>query len=129
MEFYNWIDANREAYTVEQRDEALRNLTLLLAPIAPFHAEELWERLGQPYSVHEQAWPEFDPAMTREELVEVVVQVNGKVRDRLSFAPDLAEAEARGLALGSTRVQEYLAGREPAKVIYVPGRLVNIVVR
>ncbi len=100
-----------------------------MAPSTPYVAEELWERLGKPYSVHQQAWPSFDPALTREETVEVVVQVNGKVRDRLSVLADLSEERARELALASERVQDALGGKEPAKVIYVPGRLVNVVAR
>jgi leucyl-tRNA synthetase len=109
--------------------EAIETLVLLMAPSTPYVAEELWERLGRPYSVHRQAWPVADPALIREELVEVVVQVNGKVRDRLRVAADLSEAEARTLALASERVRELLGERAPAKIVYVPGRLLNIVAR
>jgi leucyl-tRNA synthetase len=116
------------ARTVAWR-EALETLTLLMAPSTPYVAEELWERLGKPYSVHRQAWPRFDPALIREELVEVVVQVNGRVRDRLHLAPEESEGRVRELALASERVREHLGGKEPAKVIYVPGRLVNVVAR
>jgi leucyl-tRNA synthetase len=109
--------------------EALETLVLLMAPSTPYVAEELWERLGMPYSVHQQTWPSFDPAMTRDDLVEVVVQVNGKIRDRLTLAPDEPEARVRELVLASERVREHVGDKEPAKVIYVPGRLVNVVVR
>jgi len=109
--------------------EALESLVLLMAPSTPYAAEELWERLGMPYSVHQQRWPTADPALTRQDLAEVVVQVNGKVRDRLTVPVDLPETEARTLALASEKVREHLNGREPAKVVYVPGRLVNVVVR
>jgi leucyl-tRNA synthetase len=83
MEYSNWVGDNREAFTAEQRTEALRTLTLLLAPIVPFMAEELWERLGGGYSVHEQAWPTYDPAKIVDETVTLIVQVNGKVRDKI----------------------------------------------
>ena len=108
--------------------EALETLVLLMAPSAPFVAEELWERLGMPYSVHRQPWPSYDPALTRDDAVEVVVQVNGKVRDRIMLAPDLAEDAARARVLALPKIAEALAGREPRKVIYVAGRLVNVVV-
>ncbi|MCC6314276.1 MAG: leucine--tRNA ligase, partial [Thermomicrobiales bacterium] len=106
--------------------EAVETLTLLLAPSAPYLAEELWERLGNPYSVHQQAWPVFDAALTARDLVEVVVQVNGKVRDRLRLAADAAEAEAVAMALAAPRIAEALNGAEPRKIVYVPGRLINI---
>jgi leucyl-tRNA synthetase len=100
-----------------------------MAPSTPYVAEELWERLGMPYSVHRQEWPAFDPSLIVEAMVEVVVQVNGKVRDRIQLAPDAPEAAARVLAMASPKVAELLNGKEPARVIYVPGRLVNLVVR
>jgi leucyl-tRNA synthetase len=98
-----------------------------MAPSTPYVAEELWERLGMPYSVHHQAWPTFEPALARADEVEVVVQVNGKVRDRLMLPVDLAEAAAREHALALPKIAEAVNGREPRKVIYVPGRLINIV--
>ena len=116
------------ARTPEWR-EAITTLVLLMAPSTPYAAEELWERLGNPFSVHLQPWPQFDPALTREDLVEVAVQVNGKIRDRLHLAPDAPEAEAIAQARASERVREWLQDKEPVKVIYVPGRILNIVVR
>ena len=106
--------------------EALRTLVLLMAPSTPFVAEELWQRLGGAYSVHHQPWPVFDPALTAQALVEVVVQVAGKVRDRLLLAPDAPEAEVRAQVLALPKVAASLNG-EPRKVVYVPGRLVNVV--
>jgi leucyl-tRNA synthetase len=80
-----------------------------------------------PYSVHQQPWPAYDASLVTEAMVEVVVQVNGKVRDRLMLAADASEADAVAAALAAPKVAESLAGAEPRKVIYVPGRLVNIV--
>ncbi len=107
--------------------EAIETLVLLMAPSTPYVAEELWERLGLPYSVHMQSWPVYDEAMVAESLVEVVVQVNGKVRDRLMLPADATEADALAAVLAAPKIAEALAGTEPRKVIYVPGRLVNIV--
>jgi leucyl-tRNA synthetase len=107
--------------------EAVDALLLLLAPMAPHISEELWSRRGRPYSIHQQAWPAFDPALVVAEMIELPVQVDGKLRDRLSVAPDTAPEEIERMALASERVQAYLKGRAPRKVLQVPGRLVNIV--
>ncbi len=110
-------------------NEALDVYLRLMAPVTPHIAEELWvEVLGKPYSIHTQAWPEADPdALTVEEIT-LAVQVNGKVRGRIVVPVDIAEAEATAQALALPAVQKRLQGREPRKVIYVPGKLVNIVV-
>ncbi|MBI2322122.1 MAG: leucine--tRNA ligase [Chloroflexi bacterium] len=106
--------------------EALDTLLLMLAPMAPHIAEELWERRGRPYSIHQQPWPHYDPALVVEEQVTIVVQVDGRVRDRLVLAASASGDEVRRQALASARVQAY-TGNGVAKVIYVPRRLVNIV--
>jgi leucyl-tRNA synthetase len=116
------------ARTPEWR-EAIETLVLLMAPSTPYVAEELWERLGMPYSVHLQEWPSFDEELIREETVELVVQINGKVRDRLIVSTSISEEDAISKAMALPRVQEFTGGKEPVKVIYVPGRLLNIVVR
>jgi leucyl-tRNA synthetase len=99
----------------------------LVQPYAPHVAEELWQRLGHE-RLWEAPWPVADPAMLEVETVEVVVQVNGKIRDRLQVSPDLAEEELVALARESERVREYLDGSEAARTIVVPGKLVNFVV-
>jgi len=130
MELVNELARLRETPVVRMPvwREALETLVLLLAPGAPHIAEELWERLGKPYSVHLQAWPNYDPALAAEETVELVVQVNGRVRDRLVVPVDISEDEAVARARATERVQSYLAGKRIERVIYVPGRLVNFVV-
>ncbi len=110
------------------RDEGIRTLLLLLAPMAPFVTEELWARRGGAYSIHQQPWPAYDPALAKAEEVTLVVQVDGKVRDRLTVAAGLGKAEAEAAALASEKVQAAIAGRRIAKVIVVPDRLVNVVV-
>jgi leucyl-tRNA synthetase len=99
----------------------------LLQPYAPHVTEELWSRLGHE-RLWEAPWPVSDPAMLEVETVEVVVQVNGKIRDRLQVAPSLAEDELVALARASERVAEYLDGREPERTVVVPHKLVNFVV-
>ncbi|GAP06830.1 leucyl-tRNA synthetase [Anaerolinea thermolimosa] len=99
----------------------------MLAPVAPHISEELWGLLGKPYSVHTQAWPSFDAEAAREEEITLVLQVNGKVRDRLVVPADIQEEDAKRLALENPAVQKFLEGRTARQVIYVPGRLVNIV--
>jgi len=98
----------------------------LIQPYASHIAEELWERLGRE-RLWEQPWPEADPALLEQETVEVVVQVNGRIRDRLRVSPDLTEEELVALARASERVQSYLDGRDAARTIVVPGKLVNFV--
>jgi leucyl-tRNA synthetase len=109
-------------------DEALDIYLKMLAPVAPHISEELWKKMGKPYSIHTQSWPKVDEAAAAEEEITLVVQINGKVRDRINVAVDISEEEARTKALGSSAVQKYLDGKQPRQVIYVPGRLVNIVV-
>jgi len=100
----------------------------MLAPVAPHVAEELWVHLGKPYSVHNQPWPEVDEAAAAEEQITLVVQVNGKVRDRITVPVGIGEEQAKALALASEAAQKHLGGRPPRKVILVPGKLVNIVI-
>ncbi|MDR7462909.1 MAG: leucine--tRNA ligase, partial [Armatimonadota bacterium] len=128
------MELTNHLYRVRERlvgspawEEALRSLILMLAPVAPHLAEELWERIGGPYSVHTQAWPTYDPELARTPEVTLVVQVDGRVRDRLTVPEDLPEAEARALALASERVRQHLDGRVVKDVVYVPGKVVNIV--
>jgi leucyl-tRNA synthetase len=106
---------------------AIDTLLLLLAPAAPHLTEELWERRGRPYSIHQQAWPVADQGLAAADMIELPVQVDGKLRDRLLVAPDTSEADIERLALASTRVQAHLDGRPPARVVHIPGRLVNVV--
>ena len=101
----------------------------LLAPIAPHVAEELWERIGHTGSVAYAPWPEYDPVLAADATITMVVQVDGKVRDRIEVSADIGEAEARGLALASEKVRAQLGGAEPARVIVRAPALVNVVLR
>ena len=101
----------------------------MLAPPTPHIAEELWQRLGMPYSVHTQPWPTYDADLASDDEVEIAVQVNGKVRDRLMLPLDAPEDVARERAMASASVSQHTAGKEIARVIYVPNRLLNIIVK
>ena len=109
-------------------ERSVETLILLTAPLAPHITDELWERRGKPYSVHQQAWPEFDESLVVEDTVEIVVQVNGKVRDRVTLPAGASEDDARERALASERVSNWVEGKELRRVIYVPDKLLNIVV-
>jgi len=129
MELTNALVREREAGMggTDAYAEAVDILLMLLAPVAPHVAEELWQRRGKPYSIHTQPWPEADPTLTAAETIELPVQVDGKLRDRLVVTPDTSAAEIERMALDSEHVQRYLAGRAPLRVIQVPGKLVNVV--
>ena len=101
---------------------------LLLAPMAPYVTEEMWHALGHDTSIHLESWPKFDPELTREDSVTVVVQINGKVRDRIQVAPGTDEATVRDLALKSDAVIRNLDGKTPRKFIFVQDRMLSIVV-
>jgi leucyl-tRNA synthetase len=116
-------------YGTEAWEEAVEALMLMLAPACPHVAEELWARTGRPYSIHLQAWPTWDEAVAAEELITLIVQVNGKVRDRVEVPVDVDQESARTLALETEGAQRHTTGKEIVKVIVVPGRLVNIVAK
>ena len=106
---------------------ALENYVVLLAPMAPHITEEIWRALGHRESVHLESWPKYDPELTHDETVTVVVQINGKVRDRLQVDAGTPEEEVRRLALDREAVSKHLGGKAPKKIIYVPDKLVSIV--
>jgi leucyl-tRNA synthetase len=132
MEYVNELNKAREMDPSVIRDPrfaaAMDTLLILLAPMAPHISEELWSATGHQDSVHDQSWPEYDPLLTVDDMLTVVVQVNGKLRDKLEVASGISEDELRSLAWKSTKVQAASDGRDPRKVIYVPGRLINFVV-
>ena len=107
----------------------IENFLLMLAPIAPHIAEELWERAGYSYSIHNQRFPQWDEVLAAEEVITLVIQVNGRLRDKLTVPADIAEEEAKSLALASDKVQSHIDGKQVARTVYVPGRLVNVVVQ
>ncbi len=109
--------------------EVARLYVLILAPIAPFLAEELWERLGGSFSVHQQAWPQIDPALVVDELMTIPIQINGKLRARIEVPVSATEDEVKQQALAAADVQKHLAGKEIVKTIYAAERLLSIVAK
>ena len=130
MELMNDLYKAREqgAAGTPEWDEALDLYLRMMAPATPHVAEEMWARLGKPYSIHQQPWPGVDDEAAAEESLTLVLQVNGKVRDRVQVPVSITPDQAREFALTNATIQKYLGGQEPKKVILVPGKLVNIVV-
>ena len=129
MELANSMNeaSKKGAWGTTAWEESVDIYLRMLAPITPHIAEELWSILEKPYSIHQQPWPQVDDVAAREEEITLVVQVNGKVRDRITVVVNITEEEAKSEALKSVIVQKFLAEGAPRKVIYIPGRLVNIV--
>jgi leucyl-tRNA synthetase len=131
MELLNEMYKAREAGVAgtPEWDEATETYIKMLAPVAPHMAEELWtNQLGKPYSVHQQKWPKVDEAAAKEDTFEIPVQVNGRVRDRITVSADASEEEIKAAALASEGVKKHLEGKEPKKVIVANKRLVSVVV-
>jgi leucyl-tRNA synthetase len=130
MEFSNSLSKANERGNLSDSlwREAIGCLLLLLAPTAPHLAEELWTRTGHPHTIHNQPWPEYDPELAREAQTTLVIQINGKLRDKILVPTSISEADAKEIALSRERVKAYIDGKKLARIIYVPKRVVNIVV-
>ena len=131
MEFVNQLSAiSYQQSVISNQQSAIETLLLLLAPFAPHLTEELWvEALGKKLSIHQQSWPEYDERLAKEKIVTVVVQINGKLRDKLEVqsAKCKVQSEIKKLVKEREKVQKYLKGKKVKKVIFVPGRLINYV--
>jgi leucyl-tRNA synthetase len=123
MELVNWFYLNGCTTAAAQQ------LVLLLAPFAPFMAEELWSFFGQKESVHQQPWPSFDPALCKADTVTIVIQINGKVRETLSFPAGVSQDDVEKEAFASDKIQKFLDGQQVVKKIFVPNKLLNVVVK
>jgi len=129
MELLNALSDEEDKLSRAALDQILPSLVLLLAPFAPYMAEELWEQLGRKGPVFRQSWPVFNEAVAREDAAEVVLQVNGKLRGRLSVAFGTSKEDLERLALADPKVQPFIEGKQVAKLIVIPDKLVNVVVR
>ena len=128
-ETYHYLDnVPSEKHHEALLKETMEKTLLLLAPFAPHITAELWEQIGNTDSIHKQRWPQWDESALKAEQLTIVVQVNGKVRDRLVVLADSAEEEVQELALQAPKIQPLLVDKKVARIINVPGRLVNIVV-
>jgi leucyl-tRNA synthetase len=115
-----------------------QSLVKLLAPMAPHTAEEIWQKLGSAFakasagkgkkSIFLEPWPKYDPKLVKEEIITLVIQVNGKVRDKIEVEADISEEKARELAISREKVRRWIEGKEIKKIIFVPGKLINIVI-
>jgi len=131
MELLNDMTRAREAGACGKPEwnEAVDIYLRILAPVCPHIAEELWtDKLAKPYSVHQQPWPIVDEAAAREEEITIPIQVNGKLRDRITVPAEATKEQIQSAALASEAVKKYLAGKLPQKVILAQGKLVNIVI-
>ena len=109
--------------------ELEEKLLLLLAPFTPHITEELWHEIGRDGSIHQQDWPTYEEAALAVDEVELAVQVNGKVRDKVTVAVGIDKDELQSLAMASPKVQEFKNGKTVVKVIVIPNKIVNIVVK
>jgi leucyl-tRNA synthetase len=129
MELINTLYDEEAGLSAAALGQILPSLSLLLGPFAPYLAEELWEQLGRKGPVFRQPWPVYDEALVKEDAADIVLQVNGKVRGRLSVPFGTSEEELKKLALADPKVQPSIEGKQVVKVIVVPDKLVNIVVK
>ena len=136
MVLINVMEKQRSAIN----DKRLKILLLLLSPFAPHTTEELWHKLrgrGKQTnkladfkikdSIHSQKWPQYDPKLVQDEEIVLVVQVNGKVRDTVKVLVGISEEEAKNLIIGSDKVQKWVDGKDIKKIVFIPNKLINIV--
>jgi leucyl-tRNA synthetase len=134
MELTNAINKYNEEVDVKDKNPALlievtTKILQLLSPIAPFITEELWHLLGISESIHKQNWPSFDEMISKQDLVTVVFQVNGKLRDKKEVPAQTPKEELEKEAFASEKIQRFIEGKQILKKIVVPDKLVNIVIR
>ena len=106
----------------------LKTLISILAPFTPHITEELWHQLGHKDSIHQQKWPKYDPKLVKEKMITLVIQVNGKVRDKVEVEADISEEKAKELAISREKIKKWIKGKEIKKVIFVPRKLINLVI-
>jgi leucyl-tRNA synthetase len=129
MELINTLHEQEAGLSRVALDQILPSLVLLLGPFAPYMAEELWDQLGRNGPVFREPWPAYDEELAKEDAADVVLQVNGKVRGRIAVPFGASQAELEKLALADPKMQPFVAGKQVVKVIVVPDKLVNIVIR
>ena len=129
MELVNHLYAEEPRISANAMSQTLEILTFLLAPFAPYLAQELWEEQGKSGPVFKQEWPDYDPDLARETQIEIPVQINGKVRTKIYVAPGLDKVQLETAAVGDDKVQALLEGKTIVKAIAVPDKLVNLVIK
>ena len=132
MELVNTLYKLKEAQPIAKTEAwtfAIEGLLQILAPFAPHITEELWHELGHSDTIHRDHWPKWDESLLVADTMTIIVQVNGKLRAKLELAKDTPAEEIEAAALVDEKVVHFLGDKKPAKVIYIPGRLVNLVVK
>ncbi len=124
MEFLNFASKNKK----EIGRDVIERFLILLAPFAPHITEELWHQIGNKDSIHKQSWPKYDLKLIKEEMITLVIQVNGKVRDKVEVEASISEEKAKELAISREKIKKWIGNKEIKKVIFVPGKLINIVI-
>jgi len=124
MEFVNFASLNKKDFGRDVIERAL----VLLAPFASHITEELWQQLSFEDSVHKQKWPKHDPELVKEEIITLIVQINGKVRDKIEVEVGISEERAKELALSREKIKKWIGDKEIKKIIFVPRKLINIVI-
>jgi len=129
MEYLNKLSVVSCQLSVKEYREAIKTLLLLLAPFAPFMTEELWDRMGEEFSIHTQKWPQYDPKLLKEEKTIIVIEINGKVRGQLTMNNEQSTIrnEVEKLAKKDFKVKKHLKGKKIKRVVFVPGKLINFV--
>ncbi len=129
MEYTNGLNQTWDNGGIDSKtwNDAIKTMLLLLAPMSPYITEELWELTGQKYSIHNQTWPKSNSDLAADDVFTLVMQVNGRVRDKINVSVDISEDDAKKLSIQSSRIQTHIKDKKVIKIIYVSGRLVNIV--
>ena len=128
MEFLNFLYQYEAKSAGRIPKQVAENYLLLLSPVAPHLAEELWEKLGHTESIFSARWPEYDPKILQEGEFTLVVQINGKLRARMQFPLNTPGKEIEKTVLADSKVRSFIEGKKLKRIIYVPGRLINLVV-
>ena len=136
MEFLNFANLNPEgkpsaSYGASKKEigrDVIERFLILLAPFAPHITEELWHQLGHRDSIHKQKWPKYNPRLIKEEIITLVIQINGRVRDKIEVEAGISEKKAKELALLSKKIQNWISGKKIKKIIFVPEKLINFVI-
>ena len=131
MEFTNFLMERyrRGKWRTATYHQSLETLLVLLAPAAPFMTDELWRLTGHSNSIHQQRWPDWNKELAQDEVEEIPVQINGRLRDVIQISSDLDQEGLDDMLRAQSRIQSYLVDQEIEKIIYVPGKIINIVAK
>ena len=128
MKLYNSISQNKNFISMNLRNEVLKNFCILLSPFAPHITEEIWQVLGYKDSVHNQRWPEIDIKALVQESYELVIQINGKVRDKVFIKSNSTDEEIKEISINRENVKKWVANKTVKKFIIIKGKIINLVV-